>query len=370
VWNIAPVLLDPNTGGGLYQWHDGAVSSVDAVYDNGVLLSAGIDYTANNAAGTLTLSARPVGTVTLDGRGALYSGVWASTAGKIATALIVDVFGEVEAYLDLAAFAAIDAAKPYEIGLYIPDRANLLDVLDSVFSSVGAWYYWDGVAAKLTAGLITNPTGAAAAYSWSSMNIARDGLKVYLSESKPQYRTRLGYARCWTVQTADQLAASVTDPAFGSPDDVAFVGNEYREMVFTSTSTINVYPRAVDPQRVDTLISLDTDALTESQARQAILGAQVMFIEADDIAGDLGVMPGDFLSVTDSDFGLTGGRNVQVLEVTKQVLENTTSIRGWFAAANVFCLDYAELQDYYSLDLGFFPCQQYFTSEGGLSTVL
>jgi hypothetical protein len=95
-----------------------------------------------------------------------------------------------------------------------------------------------------------------------------------------------------------------------------------------------------------------------------------MFIEADDIAGDLGVMPGDFLSVTDNDFGLSAGRTIQVLEVAKQVLDNTTSIRGWFAAANVFCLDYAELQDDYSLDLGFFPCQQYFTSEGGLSTVI
>jgi hypothetical protein len=369
VWNIAPVLIDPNVGGGLYQWHDGAVGGADAAYDNGVLLSAGVDYTTDNAAGTLTLSARPVGTLTLDGRGALYGGAWASTAGKIATALIVDVFGAVEAYLDLTAFAAIDAAKPYELGLYLHDRANLLDTLDEVFASVGAWYFWDGVAAKLTAGLITNPTGAAAEYSWSSMNIARDGLRVSLSESKPQYRTRLGYAKCWTVQTADQLAASVTDPAFGSPGDVAFVGNEYREIVFNSASTLNVYPRAVDPQRVDTLISLDSDALTESQARQAILGAQVMFIESEDIAGDLGIMPGDVLSVTDSDFGLIAGRTIQVLEVAKQVLDNTTSVRGWFAAANVFCLDYAELQTYYSLDLGFFPCQEQFTSEGGLSTV-
>jgi hypothetical protein len=208
-----------------------------------------------------------------------------------------------------------------------------------VFSSVGAWYYWDGVAAKLTAGLITHPTGAAAAYSWSSMNIARDGLKVSLSEAKPQYRTRLGYAKCWTVQTADQLAASVTDPAFGSPGDVAFVGNEYREAIYDYSYLLSAWPRAIDPPRVDTLISLESDALAEAQARMSMTGGQVMFIESDDIAGDLGIMPGDILGITDSDFGLTGGRKIQILEVTKQVLDNTTSIRGWFvitAGAGVF----------------------------------
>jgi hypothetical protein len=333
------------------------------------LLAEGVDYTADLANGQFTLTARPVGTVTADVRGAVYNSAFAQYTGDIVKAVIVDVFGAVESYLDTAALAAIDSAKPYATGIYIDDRANLLDVLDQLLSSVGAWYYWDNANARMAFGLVENPSGQTPGYYWASNNIARDGLRLEIAE-RPQYRTRLGYAKCWTVQSADQLAASVTDPSFGSPDDVAFVGTEYREAVYESASTLNAYPRSIDPQRFDTLIAYRADADAEAQARQAIMGSQVMFLTVSDIFGVLGILPGKFLNVTDDYFELDGGRTIQVLEVRKAILDGIAEVSGWFLGYNIFCLDYAALQADYSLDLGLSPCQGYFTSEGGLGTIL
>ena len=63
-YHITPVLTDPGTL--KYAVHDGAVQSIDAVYDDGVPVT----FTATASAGTFTLALAPVGKVTADVKGA------------------------------------------------------------------------------------------------------------------------------------------------------------------------------------------------------------------------------------------------------------------------------------------------------------
>ena len=73
VLKVAPVLEDGATH--KYKVHDGAISSVDAVYDKGVLLTLTTNYTVDLANGVITLVTQPAGLITADIKGAVVNNI-------------------------------------------------------------------------------------------------------------------------------------------------------------------------------------------------------------------------------------------------------------------------------------------------------
>src|SRR5690606_23218663 len=122
---VPAVLVDPATL--LYQVHDGPIAEVDAVYDRGLALAKTVgtpaagQYRSDPASGGFTLGASPAGKVTADVRGDAAGGYVETAAGllrRIATSRggFADPDG-----LDIDAFAALEAAAPAPLGLFVDD---------------------------------------------------------------------------------------------------------------------------------------------------------------------------------------------------------------------------------------------------------
>lgn len=85
VRNMTPVLGDPATR--TYYVNQGAIESIDAVYDDGVTL-APAQYTVNVSTGSFALVNAPAGTITADVKGMKVTGTWLSTTQQIITDIL------------------------------------------------------------------------------------------------------------------------------------------------------------------------------------------------------------------------------------------------------------------------------------------
>lgn len=144
--NVSPVQASPPYL--TYQVHGGPIEEVDAVYAKGVKLDrdpqnpdpVNDQYTVDHDRGTFTLKQSPVGAITADVRGDRSGGVYVDTVADVVRRVLT-VFGPLaDADLDLATFDALNDLTSDTVGVYVPDQADTLDVLDDLINSVGAYY--------------------------------------------------------------------------------------------------------------------------------------------------------------------------------------------------------------------------------------
>ncbi len=150
----APAVL-VNTARYIYQVHDGAVQSIDAVYDKGSPLTFGANranlaameaaapaagsYDTCTSLGLIRLGDSAIGRITVDLHGDATGGTYVDGAGAIMRRILETRCGVLTAEIATAAFTALDVAAPYEVGLYINAEVSRRAALDQIAQSVGAW---------------------------------------------------------------------------------------------------------------------------------------------------------------------------------------------------------------------------------------
>lgn len=253
VRNIEPVMLNENAL--TYKFSDGAVSGVVDVYDNGVVLTPSTGYSVDLANATITLTAQPVGTITLDAKGLTSGGVFLETASTIVNHILTTYGGLVAGDINSDSFSNLPS---YPIGLYLTQRENLLDILDKIFEGVGCSYFFnfDG---KFTAVRLTTPANPVATiYDYSRV---KDTLQIK-ALPPPHWRYRLGYEKNYTVQEADKLAGSVTNTNASDRTRVGWLGAEYRVLTKEDSQVLTAYKNAIDGEQVETVIDTHLMYLT------------------------------------------------------------------------------------------------------------
>lgn len=207
VLNIAPVLVAAD--GTTYQVHDGPIDAVEAVYQDGVLLTLSTHYTVNLATGFITLTGAPTGLITCDVRGSKTGGVYVSSAADIAMRVLLD-YSDLEAGdLDAASFTALNAKTTAVIGFYTGlDAVNVLDVLDQVINGIGGFHGADR-AGLYGVGRFDAPTGSPV-LTLDENDMVRPG-PTRETPGPVRWRQWIEYARSWVVQTADRLGVGTTD---------------------------------------------------------------------------------------------------------------------------------------------------------------
>jgi hypothetical protein len=133
--NVTPLLVNPATR--QFQVHGGAVEGIFEVRDNGIPIDVDVD----NATGTFTLRYESRGAVTVSLQGDK-AGAYVNTVAGLVRRLVTG-YGKpterfAEADLDTASLAAFDAQHPAPVGLYAPDRLNVLAACQMLAGSVGA----------------------------------------------------------------------------------------------------------------------------------------------------------------------------------------------------------------------------------------
>ncbi|MDA8114983.1 MAG: hypothetical protein M0Z43_09705 [Acidithiobacillus sp.] len=247
----------------------GCSSTGITVYDSGVPLTQGADYTDETdlqtnapaagyfrvlpANGYVRLGSTPAGQVTCTASD--NNGHDANTAGSIIRAVLRDYMQWDTSKFNIPELAALDAACNIPIGQLITQDTYVDDLLDAICNTVGACYYFDGLGVFRIFRVVDPATQNAdipiSGYTVGAFK-ANSSVAGSGAGGVPNYQIRLRQQKNYTVQTSG-LAGSST-AAWRS-----WVAQEYRENVSTSTS-------CKAKHLLSTEIALDTCFASDGQA--------------------------------------------------------------------------------------------------------
>lgn len=304
-FNVPAVLLNPVTK--QYQVHDGAVSAITAVRENGMPIS----FTADVATGTFTLSLNAKGRVTADVQGAVVGGGYLSTADQLIDYLVTTVMGLP---------APVGALLPaYTLGLYIIKDRTVTTVLDEIAASVGAAWFFNRVNQVVK----THFNGLAAATDVLGLDDIEDDSLLPVRRITPAKSVTLGYQRNWTPQ-ADGLAGVIRE----TEPELATLYEQDESLVVIETAGVSTtYPDATDII-VSTLITFEADAQTEAQRRADIASAPHRVFELSAFAAPFAMQLGQTISIDYPQY-FTAGQQAMITRLTDLPAENSVRLEVW-----------------------------------------
>ncbi len=316
-----------NAAGLRYQVHDGQISSIDAVYDNGVAITynaspAAGEYSHDLTTGIITLGATPAGTVTVDFKGHAQGG-YVSSVADIVERIVSDYAGLGAGEIHSQSITDLNTVNNAVVGIFIGTETPISAVLDRLCASIGAYYLFDE-AGVFKVGRLEAPGGA--------VNIElneqiKEINRIQSQDSErgiPAYQINLTYKYNNTVQTADQLAGSVSDQRR------AFLEKQSRRVCAQDTAVQTQWPQSKAITR-ETLLVNELDAQAEADRLLTLYKTLRRFYQI--------IMPAQAVSTPDlgqqanvifSRFNLQAGQQITILSVARDTpAEGLTELEVW-----------------------------------------
>lgn len=142
-FNVTPAIKTATSL--VYQVHNGPIETVVEVRDNG----APVAFSQNTTAGTFQLQYNPFGTITATVQGAKPNAVYASKLGSVIKTLLRNYGKQLTASeVDEAGMDLIDDTTNLEVGVYLTNRENVLEVCQRIAYSAG-YYLVPDISGKL-----------------------------------------------------------------------------------------------------------------------------------------------------------------------------------------------------------------------------
>lgn len=324
-----------NTSRLIYQISDGPLASVEGVYDqgaaltlagdvaNGALLQAasppGGTYLSCLAEGYVRLGGAPAGVVTVDATEG--ENPAARTAAQMLRSLALTA-GVEGAAISLDDLAALDAANPAELGLWLSGDTTFTAAMDQIAGSVGAWYGFDP-AGLLRMGRLAAP-GGLPVLSLTAQDILEVERRPARDGDAPAWSYTVRHSKLWSVQSSD-LAAGV------APARRAFLASEYRAEKAEDAS-VKLQRLLAAEETADTLLTTATDAAAEAARRLALFKTRRDFFDVVVPASLLatpGLRIGAMVRLTNARFGLNEGKTFALLGVKPELARNRATLTLW-----------------------------------------
>jgi hypothetical protein len=271
----------------------------------------------SGATASAEMGGAPEGLITCDVQGAKPGGTFLQSPGDIIEHLATrEVLTAVD--LDAISFADFDALTGMgQIGIYLRDRRNLVEVLDEITASVGGHWYFDRQG-KLKLWRLDPPTGTAVA-EFTADDIEAGGLRIIRREL-PVYRQRLGLFRNWTIQRPDDLAATITWRES--------YANEFGQIkLLENTGLKTQFKGALEPDVIPTLYMVYD--MAEDARRKTLRGGPRHVYEAKMFAGAFQLNLGDEIKLTHPRFGFENGANAIVVGIEERPSRNRVTLELW-----------------------------------------
>lgn len=270
-FNVTPLLVSSMFTGGttntlVYMVHDGPIDGFIEVRDNGVPLTPGVGYTTSPSTGTFTLLRAPVGVITCSVRGSTLGGTYSDKIVDIISHIVTNYGPTTTRFtvndLNTTKLSIFNAAHQQSVGMYITDRANVLEVCQQLAASVGA-----AVSCSHTGLLhlikisVPGDTVTDIPTNIDENNTEIESLS--LSE-KLQVRgtSKLGYCKNWTVQESG-IAGAVPQSSRDLFKD------EWLYALATDSVTTTTYRLGSMPVEEETLLNERAAADSEATRRLA-----------------------------------------------------------------------------------------------------
>lgn len=179
-------------------YHDGPIEAVKRVRSNALP----VDFTADVAIGQATLTVDSQGAaVTASIQGDKFGGVYRNTIAALIQRIVTGYGKENDRYtvddIDLDNFRAFEAMHPEKVGLWVPDRMNVLDACDALATSVGA-RLCPSIDGKIRLVQVALP---AAGPRTTIRPYHIDGGLRFVQHIDAVAAVKLGFNKNWTVET-------------------------------------------------------------------------------------------------------------------------------------------------------------------------
>jgi hypothetical protein len=352
-----------NTARLIYQAHDGALASVDGVYDRGISLPVASTYAtlgdllndalapapgtcaAYLAGGYIRLGSSPVGQVTAD----VTQGT--STAATLYVAMLTRM-GVNPADIRAADLVDLDAQQSAPLGLAFAEPVTAADAIDRVANTVGAWW---GVTADGTYRIarLRRPTGTVV-HTFTAADLIGPPKSVSTADvarGMPAWAVTIRYAKNETVQP--DVAAGVSDARR------AVLSEQWREVRAEDPSVQTAHTLAV-ALTYDTAFRTEADARREAERRLRLRGLRrhrfdiTVLFDEDTAALDIG----DVVGLQHPRFGLTVegdeiGQKFVILGVEPDAKTGRVTLTLWGNSFTTYNL-VTHLGDFLGTDVGDF----------------
>lgn len=305
--NIEPLLVDPVTLE--FQVHDGPIEDIIEVRDNGVP----VEFTKFLSTGKFRLNQAPVGTITCSAQGSKTDELGNTNYTNKVTGIIRRLavsYGNVEqkftiADLDQSQLNTFDLAHQQPVGLYLNDRANVLEVCNRLASSIGARLVMTrGGLLRLVKLDVDNVVPARTV---TPSDIGQHSLNV--SQMAPVVAgVKLGYCKNWTVQNNLQTGL----PA----DHISLFAQEWLTVTKTDDGVAEKYKMFSDPAMIETLLLTETDADAEATRRLNMFKVQRKVFQYKGLLHLMLEELGAGQVLVHTRFGLSEGKSGQIISIT------------------------------------------------------
>lgn len=290
--NVTPLLSNPSLHE--YQWHPDTAYGLLEVRDNGVP----VNFTNLSSAGKFRLLATPAGTITASVKG--YVPYRDSAAGLVETlAVAYGTLGQrfTSADLDRANLDAFHAACPQPLGVYVGDRANVLQTMQQIASSVGAQCVMSRDGRLRLVRLALPGTGPAVDIRPQDYEARSLAIK---ERTDVIAGVKLGYCKNWTVQNS--LDTGIP------PEHKDLFAQEWLSASAYDSAVATAYRLNTDPQQEDTYLLTEADAQAEATRRLNLWKVQRTVYRVRGFAQCLRLELGQAVTLYGERFGLQAGR--------------------------------------------------------------
>jgi|SaaInlLV_10m_DNA_2_1039722.scaffolds.fasta_scaffold00556_8 hypothetical protein len=358
VSHIEPIEVDPSNR--IFQVHNGPIESIDAVYsggnqlgscsiiktpaytnafdcetDMGTWTTTGI--TEDLANGKFTLTAAVGGgssadyVITADVKGSKEVDIFSTAVATYDSSLggIVKRIISTKGGLQLtdintdsfSTFSRATTAIEYGIhGYYVPEGENILNILDSLVSSMGAFYTFDR-SGKMVLGALTEPE-VTPVQTFTEVEIRSISRR---STGIPSISQTIGTRKHWKVFSEGDMAGAVlSDNGYKYRLEEEFIDEKFED-----PTVITKHLLAADGEKVDTYLTCNCMGHEEAKRRQELYGIKrdlfVLKVKIQPFGLDLN----DTIMVKIDRYGLTDGKNMRIVSLKEDALKNEVTMEVW-----------------------------------------
>lgn len=295
VHNFEALLTDPPNHE--YQFHLGQAERVIEVRDDGVPVST----TLTLGTGKFRLNSSPKGQITVSAQGDNL-GSYSNTLVGIVKKLVKQ-FGRAEvrftdADLDLTSLSAFDTAHPAAMGVYIGDKANVLETCQNLAASIGAMLVTSRQGLlKITQ--LKPAVGAADATIVTEDDMA-DGTLKMVERLEVSASVKLAYCQNYSVQTNLQSGIPLAHRNLFALD--------WLTTTQTDDATRTLYRLHAVPEQEETYLQTEADAIAEANRRLNIRKTPHTIYQYTGFADALNLELGKEVFLTHHRYGLKAGK--------------------------------------------------------------
>lgn len=323
-----------------YQVHHSSVQSISNVRDRGVSLTFSADY-ANKAAlaaatvpasnyatcvaeGVFRLGSTPAGVVTCDVDGDNTGGFVSSVSDLIKRIVTLNTSVDVS-MMDLTSFTDLNTVNTAVVGCFYDVGApKVLEVLDPIANSIGAWYGFNR-SGKFSVGRLDAPSGSpVASYGPNDIipEVERNPTAI------PLWQLRLNYRKNWSVMGESDLATSFLPGGVNAALMNDFI-EEYRTTSPVNDSSVLTAHLLARDETHDTLLDLESDAITEANRRLGLEKVQRDMYKVTVKGKPLERQLNDVIEIRLNRYGLNAGRNFVMLGIDEDLVTGTSVLEIW-----------------------------------------